>query len=243
MNIVDVLIIGLILLGGLQGYHKGLITGIANLFGSIAGLVIAAYEYVNLLVWAEQRFGLQAWLEPIVYKIIKPVIEAQVKGVDGKISDAITKMFPTEISSVIGTNGANGLSSITQNALQQIGNKIAGGITENILRLLAFAVIFFAVVFLVQVMVKILLAPMGLFGGTVNKGGGFLLGVVSYFLGLTVLAGVASPFVQMGTAGMFSNLVQNSMLYPTLTQSFQMISQLLAVNFTSQIWQQFPSGG
>ena len=77
MNLIDVLILGFILLGALHGYQRGLITSIINFLSSIVGFVVASWEYMVALHWAEQYFPLQQWLEPVIYRIMLPAVQSK----------------------------------------------------------------------------------------------------------------------------------------------------------------------
>jgi uncharacterized membrane protein required for colicin V production len=239
MNIVDVLIVGIIILGALQGYHKGLITGLANFVGGIVGLIIAAYSHSTLLMWLEGQFHIRERLEPVIYNIIKPAIETQAKSIDGKVLEAVSQMFPLELRSLLSdTDGATGLSSISQNALQQIGHKLSGALTDNLLKLAAFAAVFFLVVIIIQVVVKILLGSLGVVGGATNRGGGFFFGGLCALLGLVVVAGVVAPLIKLGIGGNVDNIVNQSNLYPYLLSLFQLADNLLKAHLVPQIWSQ-----
>ena len=167
VNVIDVLVVGLVLLGGLQGYYRGLITGVANFLAGIAGFVVAALEYAKVLAWAEQQFNLQSWLEPQVFRLIWPLVEVQGKNLNGKVLGGITQLAP-DLSSGLVNGNIPGLSSVVQGVMQQVGHRLAGIVTENILRLVAFGVVFYAVVLAAQIALAFLLKPLGIVGGGLN---------------------------------------------------------------------------
>ncbi|MDR3288409.1 MAG: CvpA family protein [Peptococcaceae bacterium] len=238
MNITDVLIIGMISLGALLGYKRGLIGGLVNLVGSIAAFLIAAYEYAKIVAWIEAKFQVKEWLEPIVFNLIKPVLETQIQANSGKMIDSVMQLVPPEMWSILGEEaGSAGLNSITQNALQQVGHTLAGALTGQILNLFVFALTFFLVLFLIKLAGMLVLKPFGLLGGAVNRAGGFIFGAISVALVLAVLAGIISPFITLEIAGTTGTMIQQSVLYPYLLQLFQLVDAALKTQLAPQLWQ------
>jgi len=234
LNVVDVLVVGLVLLGGLRGYSRGLITGVANFLAGIAGFAIAALEYAKVLAWAEQHFHLQSWLEPQVFRLIWPLVQAQAKNPNGQVLGGITRLAP-DLSSGLPGGNIPGLSSVVQGVLQQVGHRLAGIVTENILRLVAFGVVFYAVVLAARIVLAVLLKPLGILGGGLNRGGGFFFGALSSAVGLAVLVGIVSPVLPLGFGGSFGGLIQHSLSYPYLLGLFHVLDNLLSTQLTQKL--------
>ena len=233
MNIVDMLILGLILLGALQGYRRGFLSGLANLLGSLGGLIFAAHNYEAVLRALENKFPLHAWVEPYVFKAIWGQIQAQAQGMGGNFLGSIIQL-PLGIRS-LETNGKGGpLQSVTQGILEEAAHRLAATITENILKILAFTLIFYGFFLLVHLVVGIFLRPLGAFGGTVNHGGGMLLGAVTVIVGLAVLSGVISPFVDSGWSPKLALLAQ-SWFYPHFLSLFKFLDRIFAVQIVPKL--------
>lgn len=173
MNIFDILILGFLILGALQGYRKGLISGLVSLLGNLLGFYIASKEYLNLLGWLDLHTPLRQWLEPVVYRFLLPLIESQTQITQQQTLDRIFSIIPKELQGLVGSGSIPGLKSYTQNIVQTIAQNMAGVLTDNLMRMLAFLATYLAVVVILQIGVSIVLAPFGLFGRTINHGGGF----------------------------------------------------------------------
>ncbi len=238
MNIIDILIVGLILLGALQGYRKGLITGLAQFAGSIIGFLVASREYLKVLKWLEQFFPFQSWLEPVIYRLIAPSFQAQAGTVTQQSFEKIFKLLPSELlNSLAGINipGMQSTSSLTKGYVEQATHNIASFITEKVLALLAFVMVYFVIVLIIQVLINILLAPLGIFGGAANRGGGLLFGGLFAFSILVVISGVLMPILKIETESPGILLIQNSFFLPYLFQMFQFLSQALSLQVSKEL--------
>ncbi len=233
MNIVDVLILGLILLGALQGYRRGLLSGLANFMGSLAGFVLAAHNYEAVLKALEKRFPLQVWVEPFVYKVIWAQIQTQAQVLNGSILEQILSLFPLELRSLV-TNGKGALQSVTQGVLEEAAHRMAVSLAENLLRLFAFALVFYGVYLLVHLAVGIFLRPLGAFSGTLNHGGGLMFGGLSVFVALAVLTGILSPVLALGISPKLV-LIQESWFYPQFLQLFKLLDQVFAAQVVPKL--------
>ncbi|MFZ3103024.1 MAG: CvpA family protein [Desulfitobacteriaceae bacterium] len=238
MNIVDILIMGLILLGALQGYRKGLITGLAQFAGSIIGFLVASLEYIKVLKWLEQFFPFQRWLEPVIYRLIGSSLQTQAGSIPQQSIENLLKMLPPELRSYLAGNNILGVQSatlMTKGYVEQAIHGIAGFITEKVLALLAFALVFLVIVVLIQALITILLAPLGIFGGAANRGGGLLFGGLFAFSILVVISGVFSPMLMLDTQIPGLLFIQHSFFQPYLLQTFQFLSQSLSLQISKEL--------
>lgn len=243
MNLVDVLIIGFILLGALQGYRKGLLTGLVNLIASIAGLVLAASQYLNVYNWLERTFSLQGMLEGRVYKLILPRLESQLTTQKG-LGDVLAALPDGWRDLLGGLPALPNLSAqtIPQSVFEEAAHRLAGIISQNLLYLLAFALVYLVIVTLVQIVWAMIMAPFGTVGGAANRGGGLVLGGLGSLLGLAVLAGLVSPLVKLGFDGNAFTLIQSSYLYPYLLSIFDLLVKVFSVKVTENFWLNLPKG-
>lgn len=240
MNIIDVLIIGIVLLGVLQGYRRGLLSGIAGLIGTLGGFVLASLKYEAVLGWAEKHFPLQSWLEPTIYKIVWTQVQTQANTLDGKILDKILALFPVELRSLIQNGNTSSLQSVTQGVLEQASHRIAGVLAEDLLRLIAFGVVFYSVVILVNFAVGLFLKPLGLLGGTINHGGGLILGGLTSIIALSVLAGLLSPFLGLSIGTNAATVIKESTLYPYLLQVFKVLDRIFSMQLVTRLLEPLP---
>lgn len=233
MNIIDVLIIGIILLGALQGYRRGLLSGAVNLVGTLVGFLIASFQYEVVLSWIERHFPVHNWLEPLVYKVVSSQIQSQAKMPDGGLLPKILGGFSAELKSFLGTGNPSSLQSVTQGILDQAAHHLSSVITENILRILAFGLVFYAVVMLVHLGAGLLI-PLIPLGGTLNHGAGLILGGLTALIAIAVLAGLLSPFLTLST-GSQATVIKSSYLYPYLLQVFQGLDKVFSLQLVSRL--------
>lgn len=233
MNLIDVLIIGFVLLGSLHGYQRGLITSIFNFFIWIAGFFVASWQYMTVLRWTEQYLPLRQWIEPIIYRTLLPSMESKTINLQQQVLGNIISVIPEEWRSLLPTQQLSG-EQMPQ-TVDQLTHSLSGVITDSILSLIAFAVVFYCVVLILQLLVFILLRPLGIWSGMFNHGGGLLFGGLSSLIGLSVLAGLLSPMLQLGLNHSIIELVQNSYFYPYLLAAFNVLDQLFSAQLREKL--------
>lgn len=170
MNLIDILILGFILFGALNGYRKGLITSIISIISYLVGFMVASREYSPFLQWAEKYFPLHQWLEPIVYKTLLPLIQLKASTLEQQVLGNILGALPEEWRSVFASVNVSG-QQMTQ-TIEQVTQRLAGVFTDRLLSLTAFAIVFYGIVLLVQLFMALLLKPLGSWGSSMNRGGG-----------------------------------------------------------------------
>lgn len=231
MNLVDILIVAFVLLGALHGYQRGLISSVLNFLSYVVGFVIALWKYTDALRWVEQYFPLRQWLEPIIYKAILPFVQSKAPAVRNPVSDGILWELPLELRCLF-----ENLSEVQMFlAIEQVTDHLTGIFTELILSVIAFCCVFFIVVIVVRLFLAILFQSFGGWYGLFNRVGGLFFGGLSGLLGLSVLAGLVSLFLQFGLCGSINSIIQSSMLYPFLLEIFRVIDQVFAAQISQKL--------
>ncbi|KLU67119.1 colicin V production protein [Desulfosporosinus acididurans] len=233
MNLIDILILGFILFGALSGYRKGLLTSIIHLVSYVVGFLVASWKYNAFLSWIEQYFPLRQWLEPFVYKTILPLVQTKASSLEQQILGNFVGSLPEEWRSVFSSIHITG-QPMTQ-TIEKVSQRLAETLTDRLLNLLAFALVFYGLVLLVQLSMTILLKPLGIWGSALNRGGGLFIGALSSTIGLAVLAGLISPLLKVGFSGGFATLLQTSTAYPYLVKIFNGIDQALATQISQKL--------
>lgn len=233
MNLIDVLIVGFILLGALHGYQRGLITSIVNFLSGIVGFVVASWKYMEALHWAEKHMPLQQWLEPLIYQAILPVVKSKADSLQQQAVGSILGALPPEWRNIFDSLNLPG-GQLSQ-ATEQVTHRLAGTLSVQILSLLAFGCVFFIVMVLIQLLFAIFLRSFGSWGAAFNRGGGLLFGGLSALIGLSVLAGLFSPLLNMGVGGTISDFIKNSNLYPYLTGIFHALDQVFSAKLSQKL--------
>lgn len=238
MNLVDVIIIGFVLLGALHGYQRGLITSIIGFLSSIFGFLVATKEYMPALHWAEQYFSLKEWIEPIIYRVLLPSVQAKADSLQQQALGSILGSLPSEWKSIFESLQGAKLSG----TLEQVTHRLAGMIAENILALIAFGCVFYIVVVITHILVSILIRPLGSWSGTLNRGGGLIFGGLSTLIGLSVLVGLISPFLQLNAGGSFNSLIQSSYISPYLVKIFHALDQAFSAQLSQKLLEPISQG-
>lgn len=221
MNIFDILIFGFLILGALQGYRKGLISGLVSVLGSIIGFYIAVKEYLNVLEWLDLHTPLRQWLEPAVYRFLLPSIESQAQITQQQTLDRILSTVPQQLQGLIGSGTIPDLKVYTEKIVQSIAQNMTGILTDNLMRIIAFFATYLMVIIILQILSSILLAPLGLFRGTVNHGGGFLFGALGALVGISIFIGLLSPILPVFGRSEPLVLLQQAWSYPYLVKIFE----------------------
>jgi Colicin V production protein. len=238
VNLVDVIILGFVLLGGLHGYQRGLLTSIVGFLSSIVGFLVAAKEYMPALRWAEQYFPLKEWIEPIIYRLLLPSVQAKADTIQQQALGSILGALPSEWRSIFENLQGGNLSG----TIEKVTHNLAGMLAENILGLIAFGCVFYIVVVIIHIIVSILLHPLGSWSGSINRGGGLIFGVLSTIIGLSVLIGLISPFLQIGVGGSFNTLVQSSLFSPYLVGIFHALDKAFAAQLSRKLLEPLSQG-
>lgn len=233
MNFLDVLIIGFVLLGALHGYQRGLLTSIANFLSGIVAFLVAVGQYKAALRWAEQFLPLQQWLEPVIYRAVLPSVQSKADTLQHKFLENILELLPLELRSYF--SSSNLVSVPLPETIEQVSSRLAGALTEHILNLIAFGLVFYTVVLLMQLGFSIILSPFGGRSGLLNSGGGLFFGGLSFIIGLAVLAGLLFPLMNLGVGGSFNVLLQTSYLYPYLLEIFNLLDQLFSAHLQQNL--------
>jgi len=233
VNLIDVLIIGFVLLGALHGYQRGLITSIVNFFSWIVGFLVASSQYMTALGWAEHYLPLQKWIEPVIYRALLPSVESKATTLQQQLLGNMLGILPEEWRNIFPSLNLSGLQM--PQSVEQVTHRLAGAIAENILNLIAFGFVFYFTVLIIQILVSIFLRPFSSWSGPFNRGGGLMFGALSSLIGLAVLAGLLSPFMQLGEGGSFVELIQNSYIYPRLVETFNVLDQVLSAQLKEKL--------
>lgn len=242
MNLIDVLIVGIILLGALQGYRKGLITGIASLAGSILGFAVASASSSSVYNWLISATPLSDWIEPLVYRAVLPFVQSEAAAVEQNVADKFLAQIPAQWGELFNHYLQNNGAIVQQQTLEQIGHTFARTITGNIIHIIAFAGVFLLVLVIVQIALSLILGPLGLFGGVLNSGGGLICGALGSFVVLSVLVGLIAPLLDLAEKATGQTMIQQALFYPYLLGLFHVLEHVFAAQLSQDIFNQLLTG-
>lgn len=231
MNFFDIIVLVIVLLGAIQGYRKGLISGLISLGGAMLGLIIAAKNYGTLFTWLEENTPLRGWLETGIYKRMLSSLEAKAELIQEQTLEKLLSMFPEEFRSILGGANLPDMQVYTDSVLQSIALNFTQALTDSTLKIISFALVYFGVIIVLEIISAIVLAPLGLFTDAVNGGGGFLVGGFVAFLGSAIFVGLFSPLLSVVNPGETIGFLEESKMYPYLEQTFAVLGNFLRINF------------
>lgn len=230
MNIFDILILVFVILGALEGYRRGIISGLISFGASLLGFIFAAKEYIKVLGWLDQYTPLRQWLEPIIYKMVLPSVEAQAQATQQQTLDRILAVIPQELRNLLGSEAAPDFQTYTQNAIQGIAENMTGVFTESVMKILAFVLTYTLILLILNALTALILAPVQRITGTLNRGGGFILGGLGAFIGLSVFVGFIAPLITLAGQDTPWGLLLEAQTYPLLVQTFDTLVRVFRLN-------------
>jgi uncharacterized membrane protein required for colicin V production len=199
MNTFDFIVLGLLALGGITGFQKGLLTGLSRFLGKIAAMGIAVFFHPEFLQRVEPIFKLREKLEPKIGSFLIKVAEGKNLG-KGKFTDSEALIQP-----VIGE------ATIV--------------LTDYVLKIGALLVLFILTALLLNLLIAVVITPLAKTLSFVNRGGGLAFGILSTMLVLCLLIGLMAPFLTTANPGIFK--ISGSRLYPWLIQGYEILRSII----------------
>lgn len=235
MNPFDILVLSIILLGGIQGFRKGLISGIIGLASNILGLILAAKNYPLVKAWLESKTSLDLWLEKIIYGRVYSLVEKKAGESQEQALESIFSILPKELAAFLEDYQLPDLQLYSSEVLETIAQTFTQSLTSSIMSIISFFLIFIVVVIIGEIIAAIILSPLGAFKKTINSGGGFLVGGLVSFLGLAIFFGLVSPIISFITSNGGLESVTTSASYPYLINTFTLLQEFLQLNLLENL--------
>ncbi len=233
MNPFDILILVVILMGAIQGYRKGLISGIISLGGNILGLVLAAKNYQGVRLWLETKTNLAIWIEKIISGRVFSLVEKKAGEAQEKTMESIFSILPKEFEAFMENFQLPDMEIYSPEALETIARNLSQSLTSSIMSIASFLLIFIAVIIIAEIISSIILSPLGFLTKTLNSGGGLLVGGLVSFLGLAIFFGLLSPLISFITSNGGLESLNTSVMYPYLLNCFSLLQEILRLNLQS----------
>lgn len=234
MNFFDLVIVGIVLLGGLAGYRKGLIGAVMGAASSIIAIFIAFSTYKVFSPILSDKFGLGKIIVGILKSVIKlPEIKSEPivgngLGQLGVISD----LLPQPLRVEFGTMFSNMMDSAISAKIQNVGDAIIQYLSLAVVSMIAFFLIFIVVKLLLGFVSSVISKQFkhGVIG-SVNNSGGFIAGAMASILFIAIVLGFLAPLFSFtadkGVLKTLSTLMQDSLLTPLFQKVFSGLSGLL----------------
>lgn len=234
MNLADLIIIILLLLGAAGGYRKGLLASVVGFVGSLFGFFMAYRFYPLLANWVEDQLGLKTKLfqffkahlilpQPVSnFNIHKPLAELSSAldklTLSGGLKEYLLKYLQLPAP-------ANPTSTV------MLGDVINQFLSTVLINGLAFIAIWFVI----DLGIKLILASFtGIFGdtalGLLNKAGGLFAGTIFTVLTLTIVIGLLQPLAALSSLSAFpfwkgvGKAMEGSLLVPYFVSFFSLLA-------------------
>jgi uncharacterized membrane protein required for colicin V production len=198
LNTFDIVVLVLLALGGFAGFQKGLITGLARFIGKLAALGIAVLFHKDFLQAVEPFLDFRALIEPKIGSFLAAILASKVTF-GGQFGDPGTLVEPAiaEATAVL---------------------------TDYVLKISSLLLLFLLAVLAINILIALIITPLAKSLSFVNRGGGFILGILGMLFGLCLFIGLLMPFI---TAADFLN-TGNSLVYPWLWRGYELVKSLVA---------------
>ncbi|MHB1125597.1 MAG: CvpA family protein [Bacillota bacterium] len=229
MNYIDILILIIIALGAFKGYRRGLIVTLGGLAGYAASLVVAVMYAPALGKALTDRFH---WTDRVALflqdklPIPQAVSSIRLNGESGAVTnDVISSMgLPAPLMERLQQMLSTGeYSTVGQALTHLLANYLIQGV--------AFLLLACAAALIIRALVRMVAGGLRRsFLGTVDRFGGFVLGIITPVLSLSIMLGLIMPMIAVSsrlpgtTAVGFLQQLNNSMLVLYLQQVFHLLS-------------------
>ena len=222
MNFLDIVIITTIVVGAFFGYMRGMLASLAGFISTLLGFGAASHLFLHALNWAEAQFPLRQGLEPLIYRLILPAVQAKVDSeIDQQRTDGILGRLPEDVRGMLETLIGPRISE----SVEEAARHFAGILTDRLLYLLAFVGVFCVTMVFLQLAFSIALSFFNKGTRPLMRPGGPVFGAAGVFIGLSIIAALFWPFYQADVGGTLMNLARGSLLYPYFLESFQMLDK------------------
>lgn len=205
LNILDYFMIVVLILGGLSGYHQGLIRTVGGVVSLVLGLWLGAVYCDDLALYLESKIHLISVLDAFLSK--KLAVSA--------ISPPSSPVFPPVFS------------------FAEIPNSASAGLAYLLVVIISFLALYLVVSRLANFLWSLanLVFGWGLLGG-LNRMGGLVFGIGLKAFSLAIAIGLLIPLVEFGARIRIESAIaarvylESSILTPYLIQVFTFLSHL-----------------
>jgi uncharacterized membrane protein required for colicin V production len=231
MNIVDGVIIALLIIGGYNGFRRGLLIsmiGIISLVGALAAAYFLGQQAQNLLAMFQVNSMIEQFLNTSVF-INNPLFETNLSdsNVIQLIEDGLTAIgIPSFITETLNT--------LINDLNQPLGEALAKGLTNLAMLVLSFVVVYFiarlVIAFVLKSIVKVV--KDNKISSSVDKILGLLFGLLrtTVFIMVVISALMAISFINQDVNTFLVDQLQlNSANFSIGKQFYQWISEILAL--------------
>lgn len=231
MNIVDGVIIALLIIGGFNGFRRGLLSsilGILSLVGALAVAYFLGQQAQGLLELFQVNTMIEQFLNTSVF-INNSLFETNLSdsNVIQMIQDGLTAIgIPSFIT--------NALNTFINDLNQPLGEALAEGLTNLAMIVLSFVLVYFIARLVIALVLKSIVKVVkdNKISSSVDKILGLLFGLLrtTVFIMVVISALMAISFINQGVNTFLVDQFQlNSANFSIGKQFYQWISEILAL--------------
>ncbi len=236
MNIVDLLILGILVVGLINGYRKGLLRSVMSIAGSLLGLLLA-YRYYEIPVrWLNESIGATEKLSEFFKSYL--VLPQKVSGISfsaPSLPDMTEHLDKITISESLREQLMVYMQKLQSGLALEVPVSLGDIIHEYLGVVVINAVVFLVMWFVISkafVLVSLFLtkATKGTLLGGMNRLAGMVLGLCLSSLTLAILIGIINPLLgtaEMAEASLLSAVIETigeAKLVPYFTSIYTFIS-------------------
>jgi uncharacterized membrane protein required for colicin V production len=188
-----------LLFGGIAGFQKGLITGLARFAGKITAIAVAVIFHKQFLNAVDPLLGVRRMVEPQIAAFLAKVIEKKASA---------------------------GGPFNSHSVLQPVINDATIALTDYILKIGSLLLLFILVTIIINIIIALVINPLAKSLGFVNRGGGLVFGILGVVVGVCLVIGLLSPFLTTISPGVLK--INNSLIYPWIMDGYKMLSGIIS---------------
>ncbi|MDA8443292.1 MAG: CvpA family protein [Peptococcaceae bacterium] len=232
MNFLDLVIVGLLLLGGLNGYRKGLIKSVVGIVSSFVSILVALATYKIITPMLHSKLG----ISKLVQKIVNHNSALPVTGVQPLQGNGLSQVAGN--TSYLPQNLLSGFNSLFVNFMNSALGKTVHSTQDAMVQYISIVVVSIIAFLIIFVLVNWALRALGTlitkafdhtFLGSLNHSGGFIIGVAGSVLILSITFAFFLPLVALYVnSSSVTGLIKHSILLPQLNQIYAFLTSTLS---------------
>lgn len=182
--------------------------------GAITGCQKGLLTGLSRLIGKLAAIGIALFFHKEFLGFVEPLFNLREK-IEPQINSLLVKVFESQ--------SAVGSGELTQPVI----GEATGLLTDYALKIMALIALFLIAIIVINIIISLIIKPLAKSLGIVNRGGGLAFGLLSTFIVLSIVIGLAAPILTtMSAAGIDTG---NSVSYPYFVDSFNLIKDIFSI--------------
>lgn len=205
--IVDIIIIAIFAFAAYRGFKVGLVHSILNFFGSFGSAILAYFLFPIFKTFLINVLSIDKFiLEKVVTKMKELGAAGAPQAVSGADIDALNKlMLPEPVK--------KSMTDFLTSSTTEITKSVAMSVTDFIMSVLAFGLLFISILILFKVLRRLLkgVVKLPILNG-LNTAGGLIFALVSTYITITIGFLLLTSFFSIGSTSFIAEQLASSKL-------------------------------